>query len=79
MPCGAVHVQVARMVSKYFQEQQQKELKAERDDAQKLKRIAGSMAKMVREFWANIEKVDPSFHPRRHHHCHLSSSSPSCL
>lgn len=45
------------MVARHFQDQQQKELKAERDDALKMRRVASSMAKMVREFWANIEKV----------------------
>jgi len=49
--------QVARMVTKHFQELQQRELRAEREDVQKMKRIAVSLAKMVREFWSNIEKV----------------------
>jgi len=45
------------MVTKHFQELQQRELRAEREDVMKLKRIASSVAKMVREFWSNIEKV----------------------
>ena len=49
--------QVARMVTKHFQELQQRELRAEREDVMKMKRIASSVAKMVREFWCNIEKV----------------------
>ncbi|XP_076435128.1 helicase domino-like isoform X2 [Babylonia areolata] len=48
---------VARMVSNYFKEQEQKELKAEKEEATKLKKIASHMAKMVKEFWTNIEKV----------------------
>jgi len=45
------------MVTKHFQELHQKELRAEREDVQKMRRIAGSVAKLVREFWSNIEKV----------------------
>ena len=45
------------MIAKYHQEQQQKEQRAEKEEGQKLKKIAGNMAKMVREFWSNIEKV----------------------
>ena len=47
------------MVARHFQDLQQKELKAEREDAQKMRRVASSLAKMVREFWTNIEKVIP--------------------
>ena len=50
-------LQVAKMVSKYFQELEQKEVKAEKEEAQKLKRIASQIAKQVREFWSNIERV----------------------
>jgi len=45
------------MVTKHFQELQHKELRAEREDVLKMKRIASSVAKLVREFWSNIEKV----------------------
>ncbi|CAI9734305.1 helicase domino-like [Octopus vulgaris] len=48
---------LSRMVAKYHQEQDQKEQKAVKEEAQKLKRIAGQVAKQVKEFWANIEKV----------------------
>ncbi|XP_060081235.1 helicase domino-like isoform X1 [Ylistrum balloti] len=48
---------VAKMVSKYFQDLEQKEIRAEKEEAQKLKRIAGQIAKQVREFWTNVEKV----------------------
>lgn len=51
------YLQVARMVSNYFKEQEQKGLKAEKEEAIKLKKIASHMAKMVKEFWNNIEKV----------------------
>jgi len=45
------------MVTKHFQELHQRELRAEREDVQKLRRVASAVAKMVREFWSNIEKV----------------------
>ena len=45
------------MVMRYHQEKQQKEVKAEKEEANKIKRIARTMAKMVEEFWGNIEKV----------------------
>ena len=45
------------MISKYHLEQQQKELRAEKEEGMRLKRIASSMSKMVKEFWNNIEKV----------------------
>ncbi|XP_070205034.1 helicase domino-like isoform X4 [Littorina saxatilis] len=48
---------VARMVNNYFKEQEQKEVKAEKEEGIKLKKIASHMAKMVKEFWTNIEKV----------------------
>ena len=49
--------QIARMVQKHFQDLEQKEIRAEKEEGMRVKRIAGQMAKMVREFWANIEKV----------------------
>jgi E1A-binding protein p400 len=45
------------MVSNYFKEQEQKEMKAEKEEAVKLRKIASHMAKMIKEFWTNIEKV----------------------
>ena len=45
------------MVYRYHQELHQKELKAEKEESLKLRRIAGNMAKIVKEFWSNIEKV----------------------
>ncbi|XP_048751446.2 helicase domino-like isoform X4 [Ostrea edulis] len=48
---------VAKMVSKYFQDLEQREIRAEKEEALKLKKIASQMAKQVREFWNNIEKV----------------------
>ncbi|GFR90719.1 helicase [Elysia marginata] len=48
---------LARMVNNHFKEQEQKELRAEKEETIKLKKIASQMAKMVKEFWVNIEKV----------------------
>ncbi|XP_062606790.1 helicase domino-like isoform X2 [Saccostrea cucullata] len=48
---------VAKMVSKYFQDLEQKEIRAEKEEGLKLKKIASQMAKQIREFWTNIEKV----------------------
>lgn len=45
------------MVQKYFQDLEQKELRAEKEEGMKLKKIASNLAKMVKEFWTNIEKV----------------------
>lgn len=50
-------LQIAKMVQKHFQDIEQRELKAEKEEGMKLKRIAGQMAKMIKEFWSNIEKV----------------------
>lgn len=49
------------MVSKHFQEQEQKEQKAEEEEGKKLKKIASQIAKCVREFWSNIEKVSAGY------------------
>ena len=49
------------MVSNHFKELEQKELRAEKEEAIKLKKIASQMAKMVKEFWTNIEKVQYSY------------------
>ncbi|XP_059176200.1 helicase domino-like isoform X2 [Physella acuta] len=53
----AASKKLARMVSNHFREQEQKEMRAEKEEAIKLKKIASQMAKMVKEFWTNIEKV----------------------
>ncbi|XP_030066671.1 helicase SRCAP, partial [Microcaecilia unicolor] len=48
---------VVRMVIRHHEEQKQKEEKAKREEQAKLRRIASSIAKEVRMFWANVEKV----------------------
>ncbi|XP_043536019.1 helicase SRCAP isoform X2 [Chiloscyllium plagiosum] len=48
---------VARTVLRFHEEQRQKEEKAKRDEQVKLRRIAASIAKDVKQFWTNVEKV----------------------
>ncbi|CAN7987351.1 unnamed protein product [Ixodes pacificus] len=47
----------ARMVLKYHQERDLKAERAEKEELQKLRRIAGQVAKEIKLFWANIEKL----------------------
>ncbi|KAK2710651.1 hypothetical protein QYM36_011990 [Artemia franciscana] len=47
----------ARMVQKYFQEKEQAALKAEKEQETKLRKIASFVAREVRQFWKNVEKV----------------------
>ena len=45
------------MIARYHADIHQRELKAEKEEGQRLKKIASQMSKMVREFWSNVEKV----------------------
>lgn len=45
------------MVLKYHQERDLKAERAEKEELQKLRRIAGQVAKEIKLFWANIEKL----------------------
>lgn len=47
----------ARMVKKYFQDKEMAAQKAEKAQEQNLKRIAAFMAKEIKTFWSNVEKV----------------------
>lgn len=47
----------ARMVQKHFQEKEMAAQKAEKAQEQNLKRIAAFVAKEIKSFWANVEKV----------------------
>nr|QVD39288.1 Helicase domino [Schistocerca gregaria] len=47
----------ARNVQKYFQEKEAQAQKAEKIQELRLKKIAGFMAKEVKTFWANVEKL----------------------
>ncbi|KAF7238749.1 Helicase domino, partial [Varanus komodoensis] len=48
---------VVRMVIRHHEEQKQKEERAKREEQAKLRRIASSIAKEVKQFWTNVEKV----------------------
>ncbi|XP_037546884.1 helicase SRCAP [Nematolebias whitei] len=48
---------VVRMVMRHHDELRQKEEKAKRDEHAKIRRVASSIAKEVRSFWSNVEKV----------------------
>lgn len=45
------------MVQKYFQDKELMAQKALRSQELQLKRIASCMAKEVKQFWTNVEKV----------------------
>ena len=47
----------ARMVQKYFQEKAVQAQKAEKSEELRLKKIAGFIAKEIKAFWADVEKV----------------------
>ncbi|RWS11744.1 Helicase domino-like protein [Dinothrombium tinctorium] len=47
----------ARMVMKYYQDKEMQAEKAQREEQMRLKKIAAATAKIVREFWTNVEKL----------------------
>ena len=47
----------ARMVQKHFQEKAIQAQKAEKLEELRLKKIAGCVAKEIKTFWSNVEKV----------------------
>uniref|UniRef100_A0A3P9JQC8 Snf2-related CREBBP activator protein n=1 Tax=Oryzias latipes TaxID=8090 RepID=A0A3P9JQC8_ORYLA len=48
---------VVRMVVRHHEELRQKEEKAKRDEHAKIRKIASNIAKEIRSFWTNVEKV----------------------
>ena len=42
---------------KYHQEQKSKEVKAEKEESVRLRKIATSIAKEIKQFWSSVEKV----------------------
>lgn len=48
---------VANMISMYHKEKQEKLLMREQNEVVKLKQISSNIAKMVKEFWSNIETI----------------------
>lgn len=49
--------QLSRAVLKYHQEQRSKEVKAEKEESVRLRKIAASIAKEIKQFWGSVEKV----------------------
>ncbi|CAL1290982.1 unnamed protein product [Larinioides sclopetarius] len=47
----------ARMITKYFQEKEIKAEKAEKEEQMKLRKIASTIAREIKQFWSNIEKL----------------------
>ncbi|XP_054722596.1 helicase domino-like [Uloborus diversus] len=47
----------ARMITKYFQEKEIKAEKAEKEEQLKMRKIASIMAREIKQFWSNIEKL----------------------
>lgn len=45
------------MVMRHHEEQRQKEERAKREEQAKLRRVAAAIAKEVKQFWSNVEKV----------------------
>ena len=45
------------MILKHFQDKATAAAKAEREEEQRLRKIASFIAKEIRTFWSNIEKV----------------------
>ena len=50
-------MQISRAVLKYHQEQKSKEVKAEKEESVRLRKIAASIAKEIKQFWSSVEKV----------------------
>ena len=48
---------IARAVEKYHQDQASREERAIKEENNRLRKIASTIAKDVKQFWANIEKV----------------------
>lgn len=47
----------ARMVLRHHQERELRAERAEREELQRLRRVAAQVAKEIKQFWANIEKL----------------------
>ena len=50
-------LKISRAVLKYHQEQKSKEVKAEKEESVRLKKIAASISKEIKQFWSSVEKV----------------------
>ncbi|GFS95916.1 helicase domino [Nephila pilipes] len=47
----------ARMITKYFQEKEMNAEKAEKEENMRLRKIACNIAREIKQFWSNIEKL----------------------
>ena len=50
------------MVLKHFQDKAAAAAKAEKEEEQRLRKVASFVAKEIRTFWTNVEKVYGSFY-----------------
>lgn len=50
-------LQCGRMVLKHFQDKAAAAAKAEKEEEQRLRKVASFVAKEIRTFWSNVEKV----------------------
>lgn len=48
------------MVLKHFQDKAAAAAKAEKEEEQRLRKVASFVAKEIRTFWTNVEKVGPN-------------------
>ena len=51
---------------KYHQDKKMKEQRAKKEESARLRRIASSIAKEVKQFWQSVEKVISIFYIRFH-------------
>ena len=50
-------IQISRMIMRYHQDRMDDEKRAEKEEGTRLRRIAGQLAKQIKDFWSSIEKV----------------------
>ena len=49
--------QISRSVSGYFRELEMQQVRTEKEESLKLRKIASSIAKEIKHFWDSIQKV----------------------
>lgn len=54
--------QISRSVSGYHRELEMQQMRVEKEEALKLRKIASSIAKEVKHFWDSIQKVHVHVH-----------------
>lgn len=58
----APYSQISRSVSGYFRELEMQQVRMEKEEALKLRKIASSIAKEIKHFWDSIQKVHVQVH-----------------